>query len=143
MLHDRVYCGCRDWADETRQTHGMQVRDVLSGPLASPAWAARPDRPSAEELECTGFSMLFWSMSVKDGVPHAARIGLREHVDPLPFRVARGRDRDGDRWVVAVPDGWIVGFDQGEFGGGLWWFNRNGTGSHRIRPGSTRARESG
>jgi hypothetical protein len=61
-------------------------------------------------------------------------MGLREHVDPLPFRVAPSRDRAGDRWVVTVPDGWIVGFNQGEFGGGLWWFNRNGTASRRIRP---------
>ncbi|HKW00130.1 MAG TPA: hypothetical protein VJN96_09905 [Vicinamibacterales bacterium] len=116
---------------------GVQVRDVLSGPLASPAWTTRPGPPSARELECTSFSYLFWSTSVKDGVPYATRIGMREHLDPLPFRVSPGRDRAGDRWAVPVSDGWIVGFSLGEFGGGLWWFNRNGTTSRRIRPGPT------
>ena len=28
--------------------------------------------------------------------------------------------------MVSVPSGWLVGFDAGEFGGGLWWFSRDG-----------------
>jgi hypothetical protein len=97
----------------------------------------RSEPPSADERACTDYSSVFWSTSVKDGVPHATRIGVREHVDPLPFQVAVGRDRDGNRWAVPVSDGWVVGFDAGEFGGGLWWFNPDGTESRRIQPSAT------
>ena len=115
---------------------GVRVRDVLSGPLAAPGWVTLTARPSDADFACTGHGTLFWSTSLQDGVPHATRIGLREHVDPLPFEVSPDRDRKGNRWVTAVRDGWIIGFDQGEFGGGLWWFNGDGTRSQRVRPGA-------
>jgi hypothetical protein len=107
---------------------------VVNGPLNSSAWVTLEDRPSAGELECTYYSRLFWATSVKDGAPHVAEIPLREHSDPVPFQIAAGRDRDGNRHVVSVRDGFLVGFDDGEFGGGLWWFNHTGTQSRRIRP---------
>lgn len=107
---------------------------VAGGPVHSPAWVARAEQPPADELACTVYSSLFWSTSVKNGVAHATELPVRSHVDPLPFKVAPSIDRDGDRWVTEVPDGWMVGFDAGEFGGGLWWFNRDGTSSRRIRP---------
>lgn len=107
---------------------------VVNGPLTSPAWVARPARPPVAELACTDYSSLFWATSVKDGVPHAAPLPLREHVDPLPFSIPAGRDRQGNRYVARVPDGWIVGFDDGEFGGGLWWFSPTGAERRRIRP---------
>ena len=115
---------------------GVRVRDVLGGPLAAPGWVTLNARPSYADLGCTGHSTLFWSTSLQDDVPHATRIGFREHVDPLPFEVTPDRDRKGNRWATEVPDGWIVGFDDGEFGGGLWWFNRDGTRSQRVRPGA-------
>jgi hypothetical protein len=113
---------------------GVRVRDVLSGRLAAPEWVTLQARPSDADLTCTERSTLFWSTSLKDGVPHATRIGVRDHVDALPFEVTPDRDRRGNRRVAAVADGWIVGFDDGEFGGGLWWFNRDGSRSRRIRP---------
>lgn len=58
----------------------------------------------------------------------------REHVDPLPFTYTKDPDRNGDRHVARVDDGWLVGFDDGEFGGGLWWFAGDGSTSHGIRP---------
>jgi hypothetical protein len=111
---------------------------VLNGPLKSSAWVALEGRPSAEELECTYYSRLFWATSVKDGVPHVTEIPLREHFDPVPFQIAASRDRDGNRYVASVPDGFLVGFDDGEFGGGLWWFNHRGTESRRIRSDSAK-----
>ena len=41
-------------------------------------------------------------------------------------------DRFGDRHVLGVADGWLVGFNAGEFGGGLWWFSFDGKRSKRI-----------
>jgi hypothetical protein len=57
-----------------------------------------------------------------------------EHVDPLPFEPEAGEDRSGERRALRVSDGWIVGFNDGEFGGGLWWFDPEGQSSNRIRP---------
>jgi hypothetical protein len=33
---------------------------------------------------------------------------------------------------MQTADGWIVGFDAGEFGGGLYWFNADGTKHYQI-----------
>jgi hypothetical protein len=78
---------------------------------------------------------LFWQVSLADGVTTAERLKSREHVDPIPFTYAKSEDRRGSRHVARVEDGWLVGFDAGEFGGGLWWFGGpDGHKSRRIRP---------
>jgi hypothetical protein len=33
---------------------------------------------------------------------------------------------------AAVDDGWLVGFNQGEFGAALYWFSRDGKHSYKI-----------
>jgi hypothetical protein len=33
---------------------------------------------------------------------------------------------------IEVSDGWIVSFNAGEFGGGLWWFSPDGKERHKI-----------
>src|SRR5262245_5373832 len=48
---------------------------------------------------------------------------------PLPFEIepgAIGDGLDGRRVSTQVEDGWIVGFDQGEFGASTWWFSPDG-----------------
>ena len=47
----------------------------------------------------------------------------------------RVRDRmfGGARISVKTPDGWIVGFDAGEWGGGLYWFSPDGTRHYQIK----------
>jgi hypothetical protein len=39
----------------------------------------------------------------------------------------------GRRTSVQVANGWIVGFDAGEFGGGLYWFNPDGSRHRQIK----------
>ena len=38
----------------------------------------------------------------------------------------------GDRHVIRVEDGWLVGIDRGEFGGALWWFSSDGKNSKKL-----------
>jgi hypothetical protein len=38
----------------------------------------------------------------------------------------------GDMSIAEVPDGWIIAFDAGEWGGALWWFSPDGTTRRRI-----------
>jgi hypothetical protein len=42
--------------------------------------------------------------------------------------------------VAKVDDGWLVGFDAGEFGGGLWWFSPDGGRFARVRAPENAAR---
>lgn len=73
----------------------------------------------------------FWEVFVEDG-----RVKVRPYADvrdekrTLPFPLPEGRAEDGLAGVVRaarVSDGWIVGFDGGEFGAGLWWFSPEGS----------------
>ncbi len=105
------------------------------GRLDSAAWVRQPGRPSADERRCTDYISLFWSVSVSGGSAIAEVMKTREHLDPIPFRYAAGRDKQGSRYAARAGGGWLVGFDDGEFGGGLWWFpDGRGREGSRIRP---------
>jgi hypothetical protein len=88
-----------------------------------------PDERGSSVLQCAGSSEREWEVSSEgDGVKISP---YREDTvqEPLPFDI-RPQDAAaglaGDRHVKRVGDGWLVGFDAGEFGGGLWWFSADG-----------------
>jgi hypothetical protein len=62
--------------------------------------------------------------------------GTRYRLRPRRSRsvALSGRRSNGTcrRTVVPVSDGWIVGLDAGEFGGGLWWFSKHSDDSREI-----------
>ncbi|MBS7566159.1 hypothetical protein KHS38_17250 [Mucilaginibacter sp. Bleaf8] len=56
---------------------------------------------------------------------------------PLPFAINAANDDDawqfgGDRLVAAVSDGYLVGFNKGEWGGHLYWFSKDGSQHYEI-----------
>lgn len=51
----------------------------------------------------------------------------------LPFKIA---PKHGRQVNLKIKNGWLVGFDKGEFGGGLYWFNDKGTEHKRITSGN-------
>lgn len=52
----------------------------------------------------------------------------------LPFPVPEELSAGG-AWVTKqVSDGWLIGFDAGEFGGGLWWLDHSGTRREKLAP---------
>lgn len=105
----------------------------LEGLLAA-GWAALPGSPEAE-LRCTLYSRDYWFVEVIDGrIKARPELRAPRRLDRLPFELPEERDRSGDRHVLRVSDGWIVGFNDGEFGGGLWWFSPLGHDAIRIRP---------
>jgi hypothetical protein len=106
----------------------------VGGDLLSNAWVKLPGRPSQVERRCARYSEMFWTVSRDAHTVRAEPMSDRAQADPVPFRYTPGPDRDGYRYVAAVHDGWVVGFDDGEFGGGLWWFSPDGRTSLRIRP---------
>jgi len=83
-------------------------------------WARLPGAPSLEALQCAAFGDRW--MVERSGSEIAIRhwIPLEESVPP-PFEMPNGVDAVGVTRSTRVDDGWLVGFDAGEFGGGLWW----------------------
>jgi hypothetical protein len=106
---------------------------------SSPApegWAPYP-RPAAEsaELRCANHSQREWRVEAEGEGLKISPDALRLHQDPLPpeinlREVAVGTK--GERRVLRVEDGWLVGIDVGEFGGGLWWFGPEGGGGRKL-----------
>ncbi len=58
--------------------------------------------------------------------------------DGLPFKIASSPtfsifdEFSGTRSVLKVSDGYLVGFDRGEFGGSLFWFSTDGKKHYKI-----------
>lgn len=72
-----------------------------------------------------------WVVSLDDGRPmvHRRPDWREEESAPLPVPLPAGPLRDGfsgSRKFLKVEDGWIIGFDKGEWGGSLWWFSPDG-----------------
>jgi hypothetical protein len=66
------------------------------------------------------------------GSPYPER---QEAYPKLPFEVPQGSAKEGlaGEWFSAqVADGWIIGYNAGEFGAGLWWFSPDGTTRYKI-----------
>jgi hypothetical protein len=77
-----------------------------------------------------------WVVSVRDGHPRAELLGRAAgRFVKLPFEIEPGYASEGlagRRLSTKVADGWIVAFNAGEFGAGLWWFSPDGTKRAKI-----------
>lgn len=99
--------------------------------LTAPSvWKVLPKTPSEDDLRCANYSQKEWKVRLQD---NALQIDLRkpreETNDPLPFKIKNGNTKNGligERHVKEVDDGWLVGFNAGEWGGSLYWFSKDG-----------------
>ncbi len=77
-----------------------------------------------------------WVVSLQNGLPSARLKSRDEPVPaPLPFTIHARIDEeglDGRRLSVKVDDGWILAFNEGEWGGWLWWFSPDGKRHYKI-----------
>lgn len=57
--------------------------------------------------------------------------------ESLPFKLLKNCSSDfgGRQTVLSVPDGYLVGFDKGEWGGALGWFDKKGKGCLKVFDG--------
>jgi hypothetical protein len=110
-----------------------QATTERSSSFAASGWTTLPGRPAEDQLRCVPYREDFWSVRVANGsVTVSARGGDVD--DPLPFKYSPDDGRRGTRRVLRVSDGWLVGFDAGEWGGGLWWFSRDGKKFSPLHP---------
>lgn len=98
---------------------------TVSGGDAPKGWV--PFSISDEALRCGSYSKLEWKVAFKNGRLEIGRVS-RETELKLPF-VLDGR---GKRSVQKVDDGWLAGFDAGEWGGELWWLGEKGSPRRRL-----------
>jgi hypothetical protein len=93
----------------------VYAQDVAE-PLA-PGWVAY-HRPTEDERRCANYSKQAWTVTLnsdKSGV------------------VISKYDGTGYSLVMKVRDGRLVGEDNGEWGGGLWWVPKNGRRQRLLR----------
>ena len=86
-------------------------------------------------MSCANYAMREWRVKL-GGERLQIRLDTKQdHQDPLPPQI-RSRNvavgSKADRHVIRVNDGWLVGMDVGEFGGGLWWFSADGQRSKKL-----------
>ena len=81
------------------------------------------------------YSRKDWNVFLRDGRPRVrAHNSADDDRAKLPFAIEHAKaspEMAGQLHAAKVEDGWIVGFNAGEFGGGLWWFSPDGR--HRSR----------
>jgi hypothetical protein len=95
-----------------------------------------PPRVESERWREANWSVESWDVFLRDGHP-SVRAWNSEQDDraKLPFAIKPGQAADGLAgriYAVKVADGWIVGFNAGEFGAGLWWFAPDGKSRYQI-----------
>ena len=130
--------------------HAVIFASLLLGTLRS--YASEPayvqdvtrwqavDAPSASDRGArmvwsfaANYSHLNWRVFTRDGEVRARLGGEVPDIRPrqLSFTPEAGKFRRASA-AARVGDGWLVGFNEGEFGGALYWFSRDGKRSYPI-----------
>jgi len=110
-----------------QSTTDPSERNVPDGWIEAPSSKANPNL-----WECAGYGGSE-IVSIEDGSVHIGRPSEEEAQQvPLPQYLKLSKEMIGSRSVLRTADGWLVGFDAGEFGGGLWWFNNEGDENRKL-----------
>lgn len=101
-----------------------------------PGWSLVPI-PDEEQLRCASFSGRRWAVTATKGALRFNVLVRQRRLDELPFEVGPAAvgtwlSEKAHRHSLSVSDGWLVGFDGGEFDGGLWWFAPDGKSRVRL-----------
>jgi hypothetical protein len=117
---------------------------VIAGAQAAPrppvGWVARAVPPDGSpEWRCANQAKDEWTVSAEQEHLAIAKKSSTSAQVSLPFTPELGPGEApntfrGLRAVEAVSDGYLAGFTRGEFGGGLYWFSREGDKHLKISP---------
>ncbi len=106
--------------------------------VAPPAsWVVRDaPAPASETIECANLSQREWRITRKnEGIDVSLR-SKGDDDDPLPFPFQPTKKDEaalhGTHHVHPVPEGFLVGFDAGEYGGGLYLFSADGSSRQKL-----------
>jgi hypothetical protein len=124
------------WSRPPQSAPAPAIPDTAALPAG---WSAHPV-PSGEDWDCANAGA-DWAVTRSETGALAIARAPRRVSDPLPFGLPRnetiadglrGSEFPGDTHVLPVDDGFIVGFDAGEFGGSAFWFSPRGDDRQRI-----------
>jgi hypothetical protein len=94
---------------------------------------SEPDRSGRFWGEAAQNSKVHWHVFTKDNEVGAE---LCDDCSPIPSQAPKFNPKVGKFHYAmdfaAVSDGWLVGFNQGEFGAALYWFSRDGKRKYKI-----------
>jgi hypothetical protein len=115
----------------------LQVDRRFDVPSRLECWYAKePPAYASEEWFTAEADKHQWVVSLGSTGPKA-RLREQDESDSatVPFEIKPGPAKDGlagRRIAARVDDGWIIGFNHGEFGSGLWWFSPDGERRYKI-----------
>ena len=83
--------------------------------------------------ESANLSDVEWSIGIEDGRVVARRDAKGDSSASLPFVInSNSPGQRGRRHLIKTTDGWLIGWNAGEWGGSVWWFSSDGSNSNRI-----------
>jgi hypothetical protein len=91
-------------------------------------WIHAPSRQENADLwDCAGYGGS-WIVGNSRGSVTLTRFDpMVEKQKLIPPKLRLSKEMIGRRSIQPTSSGWLIGFDAGEFGGGLWWFSRDGS----------------
>jgi hypothetical protein len=109
------------------QDRGPEAEEVLK------SWVLAPSsQDNADLWSCAGRGGS-WVVSEHRGKVAVRKFSLDKETNiALPPQVKLTKDMVGRPSLFRTIDGWLIGFDAGEFGGGLWWFSRDGRDKKKL-----------
>src|SRR5262249_34244669 len=99
-----------------------------------PGWHLYTGNFSRATIDCIELSHAVWKITSDGDEVHVTQLApSTSEKPPLPsmFKLEPVLQR-GRRQVLAMDDGWLIGVDAGEWGGGLWLTNSDGSVSKEI-----------
>jgi hypothetical protein len=127
-----IGCGIFVLAAGLRAAQPEYSRDVT-------IWQEIPIPPDGQNSDraawdfATDYSQISWRVYLENARPNAKLVD-RPNDDvsnPAPFNAEADGFLGASRFKQ-VDDGWLVGFNHGEFGAALYWFNGDGTHHYKI-----------
>ena len=92
-----------------------------------------PIRPRMVWSYAASYSDITWRVFIKKGRAMASDDPKpQSKASAQPKFVAKAAKFVGGSAFAAVADGWLVGFNEGEFGAALYWFSRDGKRNYKI-----------
>ncbi len=85
-------------------------------------WFCLEGNPTQDQIRCANLSSLSWVVALEADGLKIASSDKQTPQDILPFELKElfKKIPAGSRHVIEIDDGWLVGFDNGEFIGSLW-----------------------
>jgi hypothetical protein len=77
-------------------------------------------------------SLQNWHVFLKEGKPHAKLRTKSDSPFETPPFTPKTKDYSYITDTFKVEDGWIIAFNEGEWGGALYWFSADGTKNYKI-----------